>query len=364
MKDKFDIGIIGGGIGGLCLAQGLKKAGIAVQVYERDEAASSRPQGFRIHISPEGSRALHQCLPQRLWDIFNLTGGEFGQGFAMLTEQLEELLSFVDRGGPIEPVACHRSISQITLRSVLLSGLGANVHFGKRFLRYEETSDGRIAAHFDDGSVAQASILVGADGVNSPVRKQFLPHAEPIHTGVIAIAGKVPLTDGVLALAPHQLLDGPLLIIPPQQASLFMAIWKRTRTSSEILRRLGMDGSAMEEDDYLILGLAGRAEYLGLHGDPKAAPGAELKQVLRRGVRNWHPDLRKLAEMADESEMVANPLRTSRRIPAWATTRVTLLGDAIHSMTPFRGIGANVAWTAAGAVTVSVKKNGMFSARF
>jgi hypothetical protein len=37
----------------------------------------------------------------------------------MLTEQLEELLSFVDRGGPIDPVARHRSISRITLRSVL-----------------------------------------------------------------------------------------------------------------------------------------------------------------------------------------------------------------------------------------------------
>jgi 2-polyprenyl-6-methoxyphenol hydroxylase-like FAD-dependent oxidoreductase len=308
-----------------------------------DEAASSRPQGFRIHINPEGSRALHQCLPHGLWDIFNLTGGEFGQGFAMLTEQLEELLSIVDRDSPIDPIACHRSISRITLRSLLLSGLGENVHFGKRFLRYEETEEGRVVAHFEDGSVARASILVAADGVNSPVRKQFLPHAEPIHTGVIALAGKVPLTDGVLALAPHRLLDGPVLVIPPQQASLFMAIWKRSRASSEILRRLGMDGPTAEEDDYLILGLGARAEYLGLNSGPNALPGAELKQILRRGVRNWHPDLRKLAEMLDENEMATNPLRTSRRIAAWPTTHITLLGDAIHSMTPYRGIGANVA---------------------
>lgn len=343
MKEKFDVGIIGGGIGGLCLAQGLKKAGIPVQVYERDEAASSRPQGFRIHISPEGSRALHQCLPQELWDIFNVTGGEFGQGFAMLTEQLQELLSIADRGGPIDPVACHRSISRLTLRSVLLSGLGKNVQFGKRFLRYEETDDSRIAAHFEDGSVAKASILVAADGVNSAVRKQFLPHAEPIQTGVITVAGRVPLTDGVLALAPHRLLDGPVLIIPPQPASLFMAIWKRSRASSEILRRLEIDERAAEEDDYLILGLGARAEYLNLHGDPKTVAGAELKQMLREGVRHWHPDLRKLAEMLDEREMSASALRTSRRIAAWPTTHITLLGDAIHSMTPYRGIGANVA---------------------
>ena len=209
-------------------------------------------------------------------------------------------------------------------------------------MRYEE-SNGRIAAYFEDGSVVEASILIGADGVNSLVRKQLLPHAQPIDTGVIAVAGKVPLTDGSLALAPHQLLDGPALIVPPQQASLFMAIWKRSRSSSEILRRLGIDADAAEEDDYLILGLAGRSEYLGLHGDPNAVAGAELKQILRRGVQNWHPDLRKLAEMADENEMMANPLRTSRRIAAWPTAHITLLGDAIHSMTPFRGIGANIA---------------------
>ena len=343
MKNKLDIAIIGGGIGGLCLAQGLKKAGIPVQVYERDEAASSRRQGFRIHISPEGSRALHQCLPQQLWDIFNLTGGEFGQGFSMLTEQLEELLSMTDHGDPVDLIASHRSISRITLRSVLLSGLGEEVHFGKRFTRYEETGDDRVAAYFEDGSRAEASILVAADGVNSAVRKQFLPHAEPVQTGVIALAGKAPLTSGVLALAPDCLLDGPALVLAPQPASLFMALWKRSRASSEILLRLGVDEPAAEEEDYLILGLGAQADYLGLQGDPKAAPGPELKQIVRRTVKTWHPNLRKLAEMLDETEMAANPLRTSRRIEAWPTRQITLLGDAIHSMTPYRGIGANIA---------------------
>ena len=62
-------------------------------------------------------------------------------------------------------------------------------------IRYEETPDGRVVAHFDDGSSAVGDILVGADGGNSNVRAQFLPHAERVETGIVGIAGKVPLND-------------------------------------------------------------------------------------------------------------------------------------------------------------------------
>ena len=131
----FDVAIVGGGIGGLCLAQGLKKAGVSATVFERDETAASRRQGFRIHIDPEGSAALHQCLPQPLWEIFAATEGEFGQGITMVTEQLGELLRIQGEDRTDDPVARHRSISRITLRQVLLSGLGENVRFDKRLDR-------------------------------------------------------------------------------------------------------------------------------------------------------------------------------------------------------------------------------------
>lgn len=64
----FHVVIIGGGLGGLCLAQGLKKAGISVAVYERDRTSSDRLQGYRIHIEPQGNQALSACLPA---DLFN-----------------------------------------------------------------------------------------------------------------------------------------------------------------------------------------------------------------------------------------------------------------------------------------------------
>jgi 2-polyprenyl-6-methoxyphenol hydroxylase-like FAD-dependent oxidoreductase len=335
--------IIGGGIGGLCLAQGLRKAGVSAAVYERDESRSSRQQGFRVHIDPQGSTALHECLPQHLWQIFDATGGHFAEGFAVLTEQLQELLSFRGRGeGPADPVARHRSVSRNTLRQILLSGLEDAVHFNKRFVRYEEREDSRIIAHFEDGSTAEGDVLIAADGVNSPVRRQYLPHAEPVDTGVVTLGGRIPLTDGVMAMLPPRMLDGPVIVVPQDTCSLFMAVWKREAGGAEHLRKLGLEDNP-EDDDHVVFGFGMRREHLGLGGDLAAMTGATLKDAIRRKVKLWHPTVRKLVELLDAREMTPNRIRSSKPLAAWQTTRVTLLGDAIHSMTPYRGIGANIA---------------------
>jgi 2-polyprenyl-6-methoxyphenol hydroxylase-like FAD-dependent oxidoreductase len=47
--------IIGGGIGGLCLAQGLTRAGVESVVYERDVERAERLDRYRLHINPAGS---------------------------------------------------------------------------------------------------------------------------------------------------------------------------------------------------------------------------------------------------------------------------------------------------------------------
>jgi 2-polyprenyl-6-methoxyphenol hydroxylase-like FAD-dependent oxidoreductase len=339
----FHVAIIGGGMGGLCLANGLKKAGISVAVYERDQSPDSRPQGYRIHIDTQGSTALHECLPQHLWDLFRSTGGDFSQGFSVVTQQLHELLNLRRIGGREDTIARHRSISRITLRRILLAGLEHDVHFNKRFLRYEETSDGAIRAHFEDGSSAPADLLVAADGVNSGVRKQYLPHAEPTDTGVVGIGGTIPLTDGVMALAPHLLLDGPVMVVPPTACSMFMAMWKRSGEAAQTLRRLGIEGPLPGDEDYLILALGGRPDFFGLDDQAASVTGSTLKDALRRTVAGWHPSLRKLVEMIDEQQLFLNQVRTAPRPVPWEPTQITLLGDAIHSMTPYRGVGGNIA---------------------
>lgn len=335
------IGIIGGGLGGLCLAQGLQKAGIEVAVYERDASQSARTQGYRIHISPQGSAALHDCLPGPLWEIFDATVGDFSQGFTIMTEQQQELLR-IDMGKTrTDPVWRHRSVSRITLRHILLAGLESVVHFSKKFVKYE-TSPSGVTARFEDGDCAEADLLVGADGVHSRVRGQFLPGAEPVDTGVVGIGGTIPLTERVMERVPAQLGAGPAIVLPPTQRSLFLVMWRRAPGAARPLRQLGLEEADPGDADYLLMALGGPRQSFALNGTD--TPGEEeLRGLLRESMAGWHPAFRELATLLPPGQLFLNRIRTSRPPEAWPTTRITLLGDAIHSMTPYRGIGGNIA---------------------
>jgi len=352
-NQKLHVLIAGGGIGGLCLANGLKKAGVNFTVFERDEAKLARTQGFRIHISPRGTRALKHCLSEPVFELFTKSCGEMQQGFSMNTEQLGVLMSLAagSAGESIDVVNRHWSASRTTLRKVLLCELGDIVQFGKRFASYESLAD-KIRVTFEDGTDVVGDILVGADGVKSRVRKLYLPASDPINTGILAIGGKVPLTDGSLAIMPAALLDGPVMIMPPQACSLFLGLWKRSESSRPFVeaQRLGLarDDEAAEWDDgetenYLVMGFGAHRDFFGVNPETGLANADELMPILRRTVANWHPNLRKLTEMLRPESLSVAQIHTSVKPEPWTPTAVTLLGDAIHSMTPYRGIGANVA---------------------
>ncbi len=85
--------VIGGGLGGLCLAQGLRKAGVDVAVYERDAGLATRTQGHRIHIDSRGEQALRECLPPSLYELFLATRGQSSRSiivFSVVDGQLKE----------------------------------------------------------------------------------------------------------------------------------------------------------------------------------------------------------------------------------------------------------------------------------
>jgi 2-polyprenyl-6-methoxyphenol hydroxylase-like FAD-dependent oxidoreductase len=345
--------VIGGGIGGLTLAQGLKQAGIRVAVYERDRTPVDRVQGYRVHINPTGSRALHACLPAALFDAFDRTCGRPGRGIRFLTERMGVLLSV---GGDLmhqpDAIGKHRSASRITLRQVLLSGLEEIVHFGKTFTRYEE-QDGRVIAHFEDGTTAVGDVLVAADGGGSRVRRQFLPQAERIDTGVIGIAGKVFLDEKIRDRIAPELLDGLALVSAKGGYSLFVALQEIDGAAMESLgaEGIGHDGIAGasagghldNRRSYLMWALGAQRRKFGLNGAAEEMQGEPLRAIALHAMAAWDDRFKTLVRLADAGTINALAMRTSRPVAPWRTRRITLIGDAIHSMTPYRGIGANIA---------------------
>jgi salicylate hydroxylase len=344
--------IIGGGIGGLTLAQGLKKSGVSVAVYERDRTRTDRVQGYRVHINPAGCRALHECLPPHLFEAFTHTCGKPSGGIRFVTERMRLLLAlgFDDPKQLIgDGVASHRSVSRITLRQVLLSGLEDIVHFGKTFVRYEEALTGRIVAHFEDGTTAEGDVLVAADGGGSRVRRQYLPQAQRVDTGIVGIAGKVFLDAENRRQVPPEFLGTLTLVAGMGGYSLFVAPQEIDGVAANEFG--GNDESAKagghfdNTRSYLMWAFGARREKFRLAGDAEQVSGEPLRDVVLRemAARSWDGRFQKLVRLSNADTINAIAIRTSVPIAAWRAHRVTLLGDAIHSMTPYQGIGANVA---------------------
>lgn len=216
--------IAGGGIGGLAIANGLQRAGVSVSVHEREVQHTDRLQRFRIHIDPNGSRALAELLSPALYSAFVATSGTGGNGIGFVTEHMKQLLQFDRDEGTHDPSdGGHFGISRITLRQLLLTELGEIVHYGSMFERYEQRPDDRIIAHFADGTTEIGDVLVGADGGTSRVRAQLLPHAQRVDTGIVTIAGKYALTPETRARLDPRLLRNPLSVIPPSGCGMFLA---------------------------------------------------------------------------------------------------------------------------------------------
>jgi 2-polyprenyl-6-methoxyphenol hydroxylase-like FAD-dependent oxidoreductase len=345
MSEPFHVLIIGGGIGGLTLAQGLKRAGISAAVYERDRTLTDRLQGYRVHISPTGSLALHECLPVHLFEVFDRTCGAPNIAVRFFTEQMRVLLAFDgDLVASTDPVARHRAASRITLRQVLLAELD-DVHFGKSFQHYEQRGE-HVAAYFEDGTSAEGDVLVAADGGGSRVRRQFLPHAQRIDTGVAGIAGKIFLDVARDRIA-QPLLDGISLVAARGGLGLFVALQEMTggpiRGIGGNEPALASGGNLYENTrSYLMWALSARQEKLGL-GHAEQTDSAALLAAAAHSMGGWSRAFRDLVGLTDPTTISYLPIRTSVPIAPWRTERITLLGDAIHSMTPYRGIGANVA---------------------
>ncbi|CAB4409572.1 unnamed protein product [Rhizophagus irregularis] len=204
--------IIGAGLGGLtfyhALIKNKDKKEFNVKIFERESGPQDRWQGYHIGINNYGARSLINCIPSSIASnlpkatpnpIPNLEYHGFSladhTGSLLLrppSKQVKDIYEVANLTTSFSIIITYRN----RLRDVLLENVP--VQWGKKCIGYEETNDG-VWVLFEDGSKEFCDILVGADGVNSPVRKQKLPELQIFDYGVTMI-----ITD---VAAPKNLLD-------------------------------------------------------------------------------------------------------------------------------------------------------------
>ncbi|KAK7230090.1 hypothetical protein V2G26_002260 [Clonostachys chloroleuca] len=305
--------IIGGGIGGLTLAQGLLKAGIEVKVVERQMEKSENLAGYGIHIDKSGRHALRSCLPLSNWTHLQAKFSSAGTQLFFRDTQLQVLAEKDDAVLSEKPaLEVERSaVGRMELRDALLEGLfnpsSETLQWGRTFTEYTQLEDGRARAYFSDGSHEDCDLLVGADGPNSKVRQQFMPNLNRLDLGIQAIAGSLHSE----RREDDEITDGAYQRLAEQ----YCTIWER---------------------HYMLW-----AYVVPVDRVARTSEETELKDSPLRNISQWAPELNELVNGTDPSTIKCLPIRTMPSLAPWEPGNVTLIGDTIHNMTPMAGIGAN-----------------------
>ncbi|MFS0841090.1 FAD-dependent oxidoreductase [Paenibacillus sp. 1P03SA] len=346
MNNKLSVAIIGGGLGGLALAQGLKRNQIDFHVYEREQADHFVQTGYRIKLNKNGTKALRFCLPDRLYDLYTATSvlsptrPDFLDAFTLETVKAKQAAE----GTPVE---IEPSVNRFTFREVLLGELGGKISFGYRFTHYETLKDGRLRAWFDNGQHVDADVLVGADGGASKVRRQYKPGVKIFDTGARVIYTKVPLDDEIrkeLNLITGLGMRGVKKPKGDAPVTLLLEDMIFNPHLEKLPESLSLHVKITPQQDYLYTVFAGSAEWFGIPDEQLfEMDGPALLSFAHERTKHWHPQIQRMLELADPEKTAAYHLRNVLPYKPWKeTTSLVLLGDALHPMTPV-GVGGNAA---------------------
>jgi len=300
------IAIVGGGIGGLTLAIALRRRGLDADIYE--QTPELREVGAAVALSANATRFYEQfgLGPQLASCAFEVEALVYRDGrTGRVVGKHPVSPSYRDRfGGP------YYGIHRPDLQAILSSAVGLErIRLSKRLVGIDDAG-ARASLRFDDGSTAEADLVVGADGARSFVRRWMLSYDDALYSGCSGFRGVVPLEK--------------LPSLPDPTALQF---W------------MGPGGHLLHYPmgrDHINFLLVERHPAPWPQRD-WVAPAAEGEQL--RHFSTWHPAV---VEM-----ITANPVSDRwglfHRPPLgrWTRGHVTLLGDAAHQLAPHHGQGAN-----------------------
>ena len=354
--------ILGSGPSGLALGQRLRRAEIPFHIYERDAQASQRLQGYRVRINADGIAALKECLDADLyarlekscaardvteeahgtgprWKLNALTAEEDeGRGTGGGSTQTLKAAGAPEKKENEDVLNADRSV----LRHVLMQGLQPFISYAKEFLSYlVNPTTGIVTAKFADGTQAEARLLVGADGSGSRVRKQLLPDQHLWDTEGRFIYAKTILTPELERQFNKKCLRGLTIVRDDSQKEAPMTLLL------EAIRFQKNEFRAELPEDYVYWVLiAPKLRYSSIDDTKLLSLSNEESAALAKSLTaQWHPSFHPLFDLQDATQTAmirivsANP-----EIPRWDSSgSVTLIGDAVHVMSPTAGVGATSA---------------------
>ena len=313
------VGIVGGSLGGLITALHLREAGCDVQVFERSPVPlEGRGAGIVLHPVTVRSFREHGLL-----DLGEVSSS--ARILRYLTAEGSVLLE--------EPIV-YRFTSYATLYAALVGFLDpTRYHLGKELVGYDDEAAANLQLRFADGGIHEVELLVGADGIRSTVRGLLFPEVRAVYAGYVGWRGTLPSDRlprsaeslrGVLTYHVGDRTHALSYEIPDREERAdgrsINWVWYRNVSAGEPLEALLNDRRGVRHD---------------LSLPPGAVAEAHLEE-LRGAASELPPAFRDLVRATPEPFV---QVIVDVEVPAMATGRVCIVGDAAFALRPHIAAG-------------------------